>query len=252
MTEFLASDGSESDGEGDEDDVETEDHPDKKTENLEKYRALLESGDGSDGDGEKDGQDMEVTFNTGLEDISKYILEKKDRKSETVWEAYLRKRREKKRAGKSKSKHSSSSSDDDDNISGNDQDTTEQTDDFFVEEPPIKKRREEKGKKEQKHQVLNGADEATKEELELLLADDQGANNNVRGYNLKLKKAKGKRAKETIDEAKIPSAVLDDPRFAAIFTSRDYALDPTDPQFKRYLLCNVTFMFSYGQFVVFY
>ena len=50
----------------------------------------------------------------------------------------------------------------------------------------------------------------------MLLADDQGANNNVRGYNLKLKKAKGKRAKETIDEAKIPSAVLDDPRFAAI------------------------------------
>ncbi|XP_028774571.1 pre-rRNA-processing protein ESF1 [Neltuma alba] len=231
LTEFLASDVSESDDDDEEteDNNETENHSDKKTRKLEKYRALLESGDGSDGDGEEDGQDMEVTFNTGLEDLSKHILEKKDKKSESVWEAYLRKRREKKRARKSKSKHSSS----DDDISDTDQDATEQPDDFFMGEPPIKKRKEEKGKKEQKHQVVDGADKATKEELELLLADDQGANNGLRGYNLKLKKAKGKRAKETVDEAKIPSSDLDDPRFAALLTSRDYALDPTDPQFKR-------------------
>ena len=49
------------------------------------YRALIQSGDGSDGDEEDGGQDMEVTFNTGLEDISKHIFEKKDKKSETVW-----------------------------------------------------------------------------------------------------------------------------------------------------------------------
>ncbi|XP_054824273.1 pre-rRNA-processing protein esf1 isoform X2 [Prosopis cineraria] len=224
LTELLASDVGESD---DEDDIETEDHAEKKTRKLEKYRALLEFGEGSDGDGEEDGQDMEVTFNTGLEDISKHILEKRDKKSETVWEAYLRKRREKKRDWKSKSKHSSS---DDDN-SDTDQDTTEQADDFFMEEPPIKKRKE--GKSKQKHQVIDGAEKTTKEELELLLADDQGANTGLRGYNLKFKMAKGKRAQETIEEAKIPSADLDDPRFAALFTSRDYVLDPTEPQFKR-------------------
>lgn len=237
----MASDVSESDDDGEEEDnSETEDHPDKKTRKVEKYRALLESRDGSDGDGEEDGQDMEVTFNTGLEDISKHILGKKDKNSESVFEANLRKRREKKRARKSKSKHSSS----DDDISDADQDTTEQADDFFMGEPPIKKRKEEKSKKEQKYQVIDGADKAaSKEELELMLADDQGANNGLRGYNLKFKKAKGKRAKETIDEAKIPSTDFDDPRFAALFTSRDYVLDPTDPQFKRYLLCNITYTF---------
>ncbi|KAI9109598.1 hypothetical protein K1719_019228 [Acacia pycnantha] len=233
LEEYVASDVSESDDddeEEEEDNSEIEDHPDKKTRKVEKYRALLESRDGSDGDGEEDGQDMEVTFNTGLEDISKHILEKKDKNSESVFEANLRKRREKKRARKSKSKHSSS----DDDVSDADQDTTEQADDFFMGEPPIKNRKEEKSKKEQKYQVIDGADKAaSKEELELMIADDQGANNGLRGYNLKFKKAKGKRAKETIDEAKIPSTDFDDPRFAALFTSRDYVLDPTDPQFKR-------------------
>ncbi|KAK4262036.1 hypothetical protein QN277_027649 [Acacia crassicarpa] len=233
LEEYVASDVSESDDEEEEEEdnnSEIEDHPDKKTRKVEKYRALLESRDSSDGDGEEHGQDMEVTFNTGLEDISKHILEKKDKNSESVFEANLRKRREKKRARKSKLKHSSS----DDDVSDADQDTTEQADDFFMGEPPIKKRKEEKSKKEQKYQVIDGADKAaSKEELELMLADDQGANNGLRGYNLKFKKAKGKRAKETIDETKIPSTDFDDPRFAALFTSLDYVLDPTDPQFKR-------------------
>lgn len=236
LKEFLNSDESESDDV--EDNIEAEDQPDKRTRKVEKYRALLEAGHGSDGE---DGQDMEVTFNTGLEDISKRILEKKDKKSETVWEAHLRKRREKKKASKSKSKHSSS---DDDDISDTDEEALEQEDDFFMDDPPTKKRKKEQSKsnKEQKHQDTDGVDKATKEELELLLADDQGTNAGIRGYNLKIKKAKDKRVKETIDEGKIPTADFDDPRFAALFTSPDYVLDPTDPQFKRYLLCNVSSM----------
>ncbi|KAM3709851.1 hypothetical protein ACJW31_02G205600 [Castanea mollissima] len=102
LKEFLASD----EGESDDGDGESNDD-DKKDKKRDMYRALVQSGDGSDGDGEEDGQDMEVTFNTGLEDISKRILEKKDKNSETVWEAYLRKRREKKQARKNKSKYSS-------------------------------------------------------------------------------------------------------------------------------------------------
>ncbi|KAF7828993.1 Pre-rRNA-processing protein esf1 [Senna tora] len=228
LKELLASDESESDD--DEDNIETEDQDNKKARKIEKYRALLEAGDASDED-EEHGQDMEITFNTGLEELSKRILEKKDRKSETVWEEYLRKKREKKKARKSKSKHSSS----DDDISDTDKEAIEEADDFFMEEPPIKKRKEGKSKsnKEQKHQVTDGVDKATKEELELLLADDTGTNTGLRGYNLKFNKAKGKRVKENIDEGKIPSTEFDDPRFAALFTRPDYVLDPTDPQFKR-------------------
>ncbi|KAK0604130.1 hypothetical protein LWI29_012320 [Acer saccharum] len=227
LKEFLASEESETD---EEDDNATEEQSGKKSKKRDKYLALLESGDGSDEDGEEDGQDMEVTFNTGLEDISKRILEKKDKKSETVWEAYLRKRREKKKGRKNNSKYSS-----DDESSDTDGEAIEEPDDFFVEEPSVKKSKKDVGHisgKEGKQQQDRDR-EASRAELELLLADDKGAENGLKGYNLKRKKAKGKKGKEVPDEDKLPVANYDDPRFSALFTSPLFALDPTDPQYKR-------------------
>ncbi|GMI67772.1 hypothetical protein like AT3G01160 [Hibiscus trionum] len=221
LKEFLASDESESDD--DENEETTKDQSDKKNKKRDLYRALLQSGDGSDGDGEEDGQDMEVTFNTGLEDISKRILEKKDKEAETVWEAYLRKRREKKKAKKNKSKHSS-----DDESDESDMEAAEEPDDFFIEEPSLRKSK--KGRKQNEDTEKEA--EASRAELELLLTDDKGADTDLKGYNLKAKKAKGKKKKEVLDAEKIP-VVDDDPRFSAFFTSPLYALDPTDPQFKR-------------------
>ncbi|KAK8672757.1 hypothetical protein V6N13_111120 [Hibiscus sabdariffa] len=221
LKEFLASDESESDD--DENEETIKDQSDKKNKKRDLYRALLQSGDGSDGDGEEDGQDMEVTFNTGLEDISKRILEKKDKEAETVWEAYLRKRREKKKAKKNKSTHSSEDESDE-----SDMEVPEEPDDFFVEEPSLKKSK--KGRKQNEDTEKEA--EASRAELELLLTDDKGADTDLKGYNLKAKKAKGKKKKEVLDAEKIP-VVEDDPRFSAFFTSPLYALDPTDPQFKR-------------------
>ncbi|XP_044495994.1 pre-rRNA-processing protein esf1 [Mangifera indica] len=227
IKEFLASEESES---NDEDDNVTE-QSDKRSKKRDMYRALLQSGDGS-GDDEEDGQDMEVTFNTGLEDISKRILEKKDKKSETVWEAYLRKRCEKNKARKNKSKYSS-----DEESSDTDQEAVEEADDFFVEEPSVKKSKKGsriKGEKEGKqHQDTDVEANASMAELELLLADDKGMDNGLKGYNLKPKKAKGKKRNEVPNEDKIPTVDYEDPRFSALFTSPLYALDPTDPQFKR-------------------
>lgn len=233
LKEFLASDESETDN--DEADNDMEDESDKKHKKRDKYRALIQSGDGSDED-QEEGQDMEVTFNTGLEDLSKRILEKKDKKSETVWEAYLRKRREKKKARKNQSKYSSeedSSDTDEEGMEG-----IEQPDDFFIEEPSVKKvnSKDYQGKKNKEETQLQDTDreaEASKAELELLLADDKGGKKGLKGYNLKPKKAKGKKGKEVPDEDKIPTSNLDDPRFSALFTSPLFALDPTDPQFKR-------------------
>ncbi|GKG53381.1 pre-rRNA-processing protein ESF1, partial [Tanacetum coccineum] len=63
------------------------------------------SGDGSADNEDDEGMDMEVTFNTGLEDLSNKILEKKkDKNSGTVWDAYLGKKKERKKARKNKSK----------------------------------------------------------------------------------------------------------------------------------------------------
>ena len=46
---------------------------------------------------------------------------------------------------------------------------------------------------EQRHEEIDGLDKASKEELELLLADDKGTDTGVKGYNLKFKKGKGKK-----------------------------------------------------------
>jgi hypothetical protein len=182
LKEFLASDESETDN--DEADNDMEDESDKKHKKRDKYRALIQSGDGSDED-QEEGQDMEVTFNTGLEDLSKRILEKKDKKSETVWEAYLRKRREKKKARKNQSKYSSeedSSDTDEEGMEG-----IEQPDDFFIEEPSVKKvnSKDYQGKKNKEEKQLQDTDreaEASKAELELLLADDKGGKKGLKGY----------------------------------------------------------------------
>lgn len=251
MKEYLASESESDESESDENEENNaaEDKIDKKQKKRELYRALLESGpsgDASDGDGEekdyKD-QDMEVTFNTGLENISKRILEKKDRKQETVWEAHLREKREKKKLRRRRSKNSS-----DDESSDTDQDAVEEPGDFFIEEPSVKKRKKSEGKsaeREKQEQDTKGEREVTKEELELLLADDTIADTGLKGYNLKRKKVKGKdrkKAKEALEEDEIPP-IVDDPRFSSLFTSPDFALDPTDPQFKRYLSCR-TYMFQ--------
>lgn len=246
LKEFLASDESDSDEDENEGEDDGEDLSDKGTKKASKtkvkgegeriskkdmYRALVQSGDGSEEDDDDEGQDMEVTFNTGLEDISKKILEKKDRGSESVWESYLRKKKEKKKARKYRSKNSS----DDENESESEQEPLEQPDDFFEEHPStggskqvnVKKKREEKKPLEDEEKA------ATTAELELLLADEKGADNKLKGYKIKPMKGKGKKGKEAPDEDKLPSVDYEDPRFSALFTNPSYALDPTDPQFKR-------------------
>ncbi|WMV16586.1 hypothetical protein MTR67_009971 [Solanum verrucosum] len=228
LKEFLASDESGSDDSEEGDD--TEDKSAKRKKKQDTYRALLQSGEGSDGNEDND-QDMEVTFNTGLEDLSKRILEKKDKQSETVWEAYLRKKREKKKSRKGNTKDSS-----EDESSDSDQEPIDEPEDFFIEEPSAKGDKDSQHKSTRKgKQSLEASEEAeaSRAELELLLADDKGGDPNLKGYNMKPKKAKGKKGKGTPVEDKLPTIDYEDPRFSSLFKSHLFALDPTDPQFKR-------------------
>ncbi|CAL9106208.1 unnamed protein product [Musa acuminata var. zebrina] len=191
---------------------------------------------------QSDDKDMEITFNTELEDLSKRIFEKKDKKSETVWEAVLRKRSEKKKARKSRSKYS-----EDDSSDYDAEEAPDQTDDFFIDEPgdtepKVGKKRSKapsnkRGKDDRGRDDLRDLDrerEASRAELELLLTDDQGPNPGPKGYNLKPKKVKGKKGKQVHEEDKLPDVdVSNDPRFSALLASHLYSLDPTDPQYKR-------------------
>ncbi|KAH9316440.1 hypothetical protein KI387_025067, partial [Taxus chinensis] len=246
---YLASDDdvsdSDEDGEGEEDVMDDG----KKKDLREKYRSLLlDSGDPLEHREDKDDKDMEITFNTGLEELSKRILEKNKNKSEeTVWESYLKKRNEKRKARKNMATRSSEDeSDYSDREDARNEEQGNQSDDFFLDDDSLDSgemgvsiagsKVEKVGKKKSKSKTIPSetkSEDASKAELELLLTDDHGLESSVRGYNLKPKKSKGRKLKESPVEDKLPTVDTDDPRFSALFTSHHFAIDPTDPQFKR-------------------
>lgn len=103
------------------DDEEDDDEKEKRQNGRKKLRALLGEGGDSAGDSngsddddaddtESEQEDMVITFDSGLRNVGKDILEKKKKRDleakETTWEAYLRKRAEKKAAKKAARKKS--------------------------------------------------------------------------------------------------------------------------------------------------
>ncbi|TVU38618.1 hypothetical protein EJB05_12002 [Eragrostis curvula] len=235
---YLASDDSASDGE-DMDNSGDEPLPNgtsKRKLTKEERLAILLQGNKSDEE-QSDDQDMEITFNTELEDLSKRILERKNNEEKTVWEKHQEKMKEKRKARKRGQKES-------DDYSS--EDKQDDDDDFFAEElsdeetKPSKSKKQkvktkDKAKGKEKSTGEHLEQEATKEELELLVAADHDTNNGAKGYNLKRKKGKkGKKGKEESVEDKLPDIDLSkDERFSEMFTSNLYAVDPTDPQYKR-------------------
>lgn len=223
LKEFLASDESESD----DDDGGDDDEGKRK----EKYLALMESGDAdSDKDeDEENDQDMVVEFNTGLEDLSNKFREKKEEKPETVWDAQLRKMREKKKARRMQKKDE----DDDDSSDDDDDDSSSDDEDDYNDDDHKKKKKKKmmKNKKKKGLEEKLAGEERSRAELELILADENGGDGKgLKGYNIKRKSKK--RSKEMAED-KIPSADPEDSRFSAAIMDPNYALDPTNPQFKR-------------------
>jgi hypothetical protein len=76
--------------------------------------------------------------------------------------------------------------------------------------------------------------QATKEELELLVAASEDVANGAKGYNIKRKSKKGKKGKDSVEDKLSEIDLSKDERFSPMFTSHLYALDPTDPRYKRY------------------
>ncbi|OEL28784.1 hypothetical protein BAE44_0010198 [Dichanthelium oligosanthes] len=240
---YLASDDSASDDDGvdNSDDESLPNGGSKRKLTKEERLALLLQGDKSDEE-QTDDQDMEITFNTELEDLSKRIVERKSNEEKTVWEKHQEKMKEKKKARKR------GLMDEVDNGDYRSEDEPDEDDDFFAdeqsdEEPKPSKSKKHKAKAKDKGKRKGKDDsteehleqEATKEELELLVAGDQDTASGAKGYNLKRKKGKkGKKRKEESVEDKLPDIDLSkDDRFSAMFTSHLFAMDPTDPQYKR-------------------
>ncbi|KAK3828981.1 MAG: hypothetical protein J3Q66DRAFT_383586 [Benniella sp.] len=257
---YLAS----SDEEDSEDDIEA---------TKRKYRALLERGkkdsDDSDADSDDDkNQEMEITFAPGLSEKAAELLEaKKQReqpvKDETSIEAYKRKQKERKQRRKenrvARLKGDNSEDDEDEDQGGealfsDDEDDRLLNDPYFAEEfangdmmlPGKGKKgaenKKSKNAKKKRTKEERLEDSRKKAELELLMEDNRENNQH---FNMKeiqkaekrdkrKKKNKGQNAKDKGEDLQDDFKIdVSDPRFSALHESHHFALDPTNPHFKK-------------------
>ncbi|KAL1581271.1 hypothetical protein V4U94_001004 [Candida albicans] len=208
---YLASDSDESEVE-------------KDSSIKDKYQSLLGDTLTKFGKEENDDDvDMEITFDPGLNDKSGNNAEEED-KEETTIEAYRRKEKERRQKRLAKFKES------------------KQTEEVANSQEGPADKSSKNRKNSKKGKSMPDMDEKSKAELELILMDNQEGNNNEH-FSMKevIKSEKDKKNKKNkkgkkIDQEMVQDgfvANLDDPRFKEVFESHDYAIDPTNSEFKK-------------------
>jgi hypothetical protein len=212
--------------------------------------------DKRDRDFPKPDGEMEITFTGGLlNDTTKgSVFENEIPIQETTMERYVRKEKERKAKRKERAKARKEGRDPD--AEGEEPAETAAPSDeedpfndpFFASDPEEMARAEKaekaeskKSKKAKKREEEEAQAEATAAEranLELLMAGEDGAKTNH--FDMKeiakaeKAKKKGKKAKKNApvveDNFKVNTA---DPRFAQLYESHEFAIDPTNPRFKE-------------------
>ncbi|KAG9294303.1 hypothetical protein G9A89_021662 [Geosiphon pyriformis] len=175
-------------------------------------------------------QEMEVTFAPGLSEIATELLEKRKEKeaieNETTLDTYLRKQREKKKI--KKETRNGMKTDESKPILSSEGDAELIKDKFSGSG----------SKKLKKSEAEWAEEEKSKAELELLVmdGDDDGHKHFDMKEILKKEKRKGKKKRlKKVDEDEEDTFEINvkDPRFAALHESYHFAIDPTNPQFKK-------------------
>ncbi|KAL9958924.1 hypothetical protein ACROYT_G036001 [Oculina patagonica] len=249
---YLASssdeDESQQQGENKNGDHELSEDEDKK---IDKYKELLKEIEDKERKSDRD-QELEITWEPGLrettEDLVTSKMKEKEKKQMTPWESYLQNKKEKrkeKRKEKEASKNDSTARDPDesDEIPSD----VDLSDPFFSQEldagisdnSKTNKASTGKTKKKRKQTVQETEeDRKAKEELELLLMDekDDRRHFSLKGIMENEKKSKKKRKRKAKDEEIVDdnfNVDLEDSRFDALFTSHHFAVDPSDPQYRK-------------------
>ncbi|KAJ5214890.1 hypothetical protein N7468_010569 [Penicillium chermesinum] len=208
--------------------------------------------------------EMEVTFTSGLaggHGKDGGVFENEPQIEESTIEKYVRKERERKKRRKEKQKGVQNDGSKNDaettKIGDDDKPATTETvegeedlgfNDPFFDDPDGKataaaRRKEEKRKKRAERAAEEEASAAQRAELELLMVDDKKAG--IKHFDMteiekaekqarRKGKGKGKGKDKTKDVAVTDDFQMDvsDPRFARLFESHEYAIDPTNPRFK--------------------
>ncbi len=118
-------------------------------------------------------------------------------------------------------------------------------DDFFADTRPTSqlKRGPKKGRKHpDETNESENPEKATNEELKLLMMDEDGTDPNLHHFDLRqiqrAEKARGKKSKHQrkrlVDEIQDSFQVdVSDPRFASLYDEHEFAIDPTNPHYKK-------------------
>jgi hypothetical protein len=245
---YLGTDSSEDE----EEDEEADQAITKKEQERQKMRAMLGLADepaqrANKEDKSKPVGDLQITFSSGLSGGSEKkvsIFENTyEDANETTLEKYVRKERERKQQRKSKMKGTAAPE-----VEAEVVEDAGFEDPFFAEPTndktsTSKLRKEERLKKRAEREAEDQAAAAQRAELELLMVDDKETEmrhfdmNEIEKAEKKAKK-KGKkhrkdkgdgRGQPTIDTFDVDTQ---DPRFARLYESHEFAIDPTDPKFK--------------------
>ena len=253
---YIASSGSEDEGEDPE-------------EVRAKYRALLLGGnddsDQSDAENNENDQEMEITFAPGLSDKANKLLEQKkereERADETVFDAYLRKKAEKKKARRMEKKHqgTTEAAGEDAPFSDDDVNVDTLNDDFFKDAygsdfdqaSDASSTVGEAFAPKQKgaaHKKKSNSDDEVDPALQAIMADIAADETNKKHFDMDEIEKEAKKAKRKLKKKKNKNVAeveasgngdndfalnVNDERFSALFTSDQYAIDPTCSKFKK-------------------
>ncbi|RVD86579.1 uncharacterized protein DFL_004847 [Arthrobotrys flagrans] len=217
------------------------------------YRKLLNLGSSSEKGEKKPVGDIEVTFSAALteEGGKKSDIFERD---ETTMEKYVRKERERKKARKEKMKERRAEANGE-KIDAPGSDEEEQGEDLgfndpFFENPEkvnVDSKKAKKQKRREEKEKTAAEQAAKREELEALMANDKTSE--LQHFNMndilkreKLAKLKGKAAKRMAKKKGVKEAEglqdgykidVSDPRFSAIYEKTEFAIDPTNPRYKK-------------------
>ena len=213
--------------------------------------------------------ELQVTFEQDLEILGEKLAtkakKKKNKGAETVWEAYMKRRKEKKEEAKRKGMvnyHSSDEADSDSEIEEGPNNTNHKSDDpfddpFFTQNDTFQEQKPKSKRSSKQTEVGEDDDdnERRKAELEMLLMDndtlmkkgkisslsigEEPKKKLTKKERMKLAKQK-KRAEredgsdnEDLEAGSKEYLNMHDPRFQEVFENPAFALDPTDPRFAK-------------------
>lgn len=199
--------------------------------------------------------ELEFTWGIGSKEKTEKMVKERMNKAETLtpFEQYLQKRREKKKAKREERKNLREQGQDEEDSNSDDSvpSDVDMNDPYFAEEMKNMKAKEKaKKKKKNRPSGKNSSDDEDeiqrKAELELLLLDKDDQDGK-RHFDIKkieekdtLSKSKKKRLDKKNKKNKTETTVQDDfqvdvadPRFAALYSSHHYNIDPTDPHYRK-------------------